>query len=148
MRVVAVDPGLARVGLAVSDESETLATPLRVIRGGSGVARRIADAAAGEGAARIVVGLAVRLDGSEGDEAAAARRLASQLREATGLPVELWDERYTSDLAGRLLRSARPKGDGRKARAAGHPRRRVEDDAVAAAVLLQSYLDRSTEAMP
>jgi putative Holliday junction resolvase len=156
MRVMAVDPGTARVGLAVSDETETLATPFRVLTGGTGVESRIAQAASGAGAARIIVGLPVRLDGSEGDEARAARSLAQRLEALTGLPVDLWDERFTTEIALRLRRSVRKAaaggrkssgaaGGGRKARAAGR-RRPDADDAAAAAVLLQSYLDRGPAA--
>ena len=85
MRVMAVDPGEARVGLAVSDETETLATPLRVIRGGAGIEGRIAGAAGETGAGRIVVGLAVGLDGVEGPSAELARDLAARLTTVTGL---------------------------------------------------------------
>ncbi len=143
MRVMAVDPGAARVGLAVSDETETLASPLVVVRGGAGVESRIAGAARESGAGRIVVGLPVGLDGVEGDPAQGARELAERLALATGLPVELWDERFTTELALRLRRSARPAGGGRKARAPGRTPTRTPDDAAAAAVLLQSYLDRA-----
>jgi putative Holliday junction resolvase len=147
MRVMAVDPGVARVGLAVSDETETLATPLSVVRGGPGADARIAGAVRESGAGRIVVGLARGLDGGEGEAAAAARGLAERLGGLTGLPVELWDERYTTELAQRLRRAAQPPAGGRKARQPGRSRRPAGDDAAAAAVLLQSYLDRG-EARP
>lgn len=141
MRVMAVDPGEVRVGLAVSDETETLATPHSVVRGGPGVETRIAGAAREVGAGRIVVGLAVGLDGVEGLPADRARTLAEELSGATGLPVELWDERFTTDLALRLRKP--PRAGGRKARAPGRSSKRSADDAAAAAVLLQSYLDRA-----
>jgi putative Holliday junction resolvase len=138
---MAVDPGEVRVGLALSDETETLATPLSVIRGGPGVEGRVAAAARETGAGRIVVGLAVGLDGAEGEPAARARSLAERLSVATGLPVELWDERFTTDLALRLRKP--PRAGGRKARVPGRARKTSADDAAAAAVLLQSYLDRA-----
>ena len=144
MRVMAVDPGRVRVGLAVSDETETLATPLRVIRGGAGIEGRIAGAARETGAERIVVGLAVGLDGVEGPGAELARGLAERLNRATGLSVELWDERFTTELALRLRRAGRGAGSGgRKARAPGRASKISADDAAAAAILLQSYLDRA-----
>jgi putative Holliday junction resolvase len=141
MRVLAVDPGTVRVGLALSDESATLATPLRTLQAGPALATQIAGAAREAGAERIVVGLPRRLDGSEGDEAAAARRLARELGELSGIDVELWDERFTSRMAEAALVASRP-ARGRRAGA----RRREATDRVAAAILLQSYLDRNSEA--
>lgn len=141
-----MDPGLARVGLALSDETETLATPISVIAGGPGVASRIASAAKDTGAGRILVGLAVRLDGTEGPEAESARALAVSLGERTGLPVDLWDERFTTEMAGRARVSARGGVAPGRRRQPGARRpaggKRTPDDAAAAAVLLQSYLDR------
>jgi putative Holliday junction resolvase len=135
------------VGLAVSDETETVATPAGVLRGGAGVEARIAAAAREAGAGRILVGLAVRLDGSEGPEAASARALAERLGDSTGLPVDLWDERFTTEMAVRSRVAARGDGAPGRRREAGarRPSRRgsrAADDAAAAAVLLQSYLDR------
>ena len=140
MRILAVDPGSVRVGLAVSDDTGTLASPLATVPAGPDLALRLSATARERGAARVVIGLPRRLDGSEGDEAAAARRLAAEL-EATGATVELWDERMTSRIAERSL-AGRPRPRDRRAR----EKRRAEVDAVAAAVLLQSYLDRTPSA--
>ncbi|MFN2465385.1 MAG: Holliday junction resolvase RuvX [Candidatus Dormibacteria bacterium] len=135
MRILAVDPGTVRVGLALSDEGESLATPLSTLRPGARLGARIVDAARDAGAELIVVGLPRRLDGTEGPEAVRARELAAEIT-AGGIGAELWDERFTSVMAAAVLRESRP-GRGRRAAAA----RRRETDRVAAAVLLQSFLD-------
>ena len=135
MRILAVDPGSVRVGVAISDESEFLATPLVTLKPGGNLAARIVAVAREAAAGLVVVGLPRRLDGSEGPEADQARALAAAVVVA-GLPAELWDERFTSVMALAALREARP-GRGRRAAAA----RRADTDRVAAAVLLQSFLD-------
>ncbi|HEY8740260.1 MAG TPA: Holliday junction resolvase RuvX [Candidatus Dormibacteraeota bacterium] len=135
MRILAVDPGTVRVGLALSDEGEVLATPLSTLRPGTRLGARVAAAAREAGAELVVVGLPRRLDGSEGPEALQARELAVAIS-AEGLGAELWDERFTSVMAEAALRQSRPRR-GRKAAAD----RRLDTDQVAAAVLLQSFLD-------
>jgi putative Holliday junction resolvase len=142
VRILAVDPGSVRVGLALSDEGESLATPLSTLRPGRDLGARVAAVARDAGAELVVVGLPRRLDGTEGPEAAGARELAAAVS-AAGLSAELWDERFTSVMAEAALREARPRR-GRKAAAA----RRADTDRVAAAVLLQSFLDsRRTRAV-
>jgi putative Holliday junction resolvase len=138
MRVLAVDPGTVRVGLALSDEGGSLATPHSTLAAGPGLAGRIAALAAKLEAGSVIVGLPRRLDGSDGPEAESARALAAEIATATGLSVELWDERFTSVIAERALHAARPRR-GRR----GAASRKEATDRVAAAVLLQSYLDRS-----
>jgi putative Holliday junction resolvase len=142
MRILAVDPGSVRVGLALSDEGESLATPLSTLRSGHGLGARVARAARDAGAELVVVGLPRRLDGTEGPEAAQARELAAAIT-AEGLGAELWDERFTSVMAEAALRESRP-GRGRRAAAA----RRDQTDRVAAALLLQSYLDSRRRPAP
>jgi len=138
VRILAVDPGEVRVGLALSDETGTLASPLATIAAGPDAALRVEAAARESGAATVVVGLPRRLDGSEGAEAAAARSLAAGI-EARGMEVVLWDERMTSRIAERTLAAGgRRRPRDRREREA----RRAAVDAAAAAVLLQSYLDR------
>jgi putative holliday junction resolvase len=129
-----VDPGSRRVGLAVSDPTETIAQPLATVPAEprSTLPARIADAAREHDAARIVVGLPRRLDGSYGPEAKAARELAAELRKAAGLPVELEDERLTTAAAERSL----------IAEGVRREKRRLSIDRVAATLLLQSHLDR------
>ena len=134
MRILAVDPGSKRVGLALSDPTGTIATALATIPAtpADTLPARIAAAAKDHAAERIVVGLPLRLDASRGPEAAAAERLASALRHASGLPVETVDERLTTAAAERAL----IEGGTRRAV------RRASIDRVAAVILLQGHLDR------
>jgi putative holliday junction resolvase len=137
MRVLGVDLGSKRVGLAVSDPTGTIAQPLGTLaaepRGT--LAGRLAGVARQNEAARIVVGLPRRMDGSIGPEAKAARVLADELRRASKVPVELVDERLTTAAAEKSLLAA---GMHRE-------KRRANIDRVAAAILLQSHLDRKRD---
>jgi putative Holliday junction resolvase len=135
MRVLAVDPGSKRVGLAVSDPTGTIAQPLTTVDAEprATLAGRLAGIAREQDATRIVVGLPRRLDGSHGPEAKAARELGDDLRKASGLPVELVDERLTTALAERSMISTGVR----------RARRRATIDQVAAALLLQSHLDKN-----
>ncbi len=134
MRTLAVDPGTKRVGIAVSDPTGTIAQALTTIEAApaASLARRLADIASEQGAGRVVVGMPRRMDGSYGPEAKAARELADGIRNASGLPVELVDERLTTVAAERSLL----EGGMRRAK------RRQSVDRVAATILLQSHLDR------
>lgn len=101
MRVLALDPGEARCGCAVSDPSGTLATPLTAVERPAtrkGLAR-LRDLARELGVERVVVGLPLNLRGEEGDQAARARGFASRLGELVDTPVELYDERLTTRMA-------------------------------------------------
>ena len=132
-RVLAVDPGSKRVGVAVSDPTGTIAQPLTSLPAepaGTLVARLSALARERQ-AERLVVGLPRRMDGGIGPEAKAARALAADLRRATGLQVALVDERLTSVAAERALLAG----------GATRARRRQLSDQVAAALILQGYLD-------
>ena len=121
--MLALDHGQARTGVAVSDETGTLATPLGVVERVETPAgqRALLELIAEQHPARIVVGLPVSLDGREHAQAARARAFAGRLAKSVGVPVDLYDERYTSALADRR--------GGRSAR-----------DARAAATLLEDYL--------
>jgi putative Holliday junction resolvase len=133
MRVMAVDPGSKRVGLAVSDPTGTIAQALTTVAAepADTLPVRLAEIAKSQKAQRIVVGLPLRLDGTHGPEAAAARRLASGLRQVSGLPVELVDERLTTAAAERSLIAGGVRRE----------KRRLSIDRVAATLLLQGHLD-------
>lgn len=132
-RVLGIDPGTKRVGIAVSDPTGTVAQPLSWIatEPEATLVERLTRLAREQEAQELVVGLPWRMDGSQGPEARAARQLAGRLREASGLPVTLVDERLTSVAAERALIAA---GERRE-------RRRQLSDQVAAALLLQGHLD-------
>jgi putative Holliday junction resolvase len=132
-RIMAVDPGSRRVGVAVSDPTGTISQPLSTVPAAPAetLVDRLAALAREQEAARIVVGLPRRMDGGQGPEAKAARALADALGRATGLPVTLVDERLTSVAAERALLAG----------GASRARRRQLSDQVAAALILQSYLD-------
>ena len=122
-RVLALDYGSARCGCALSDPTGTLATPLDVVAnpGSEQGLEQIAALVAEHGAERVVVGLPVSLSGEEGPQAAEARAFAARLAAAVRVPVETFDERFTTALARRT------------------PVRRPEDSR-AAAHLLDGYL--------
>lgn len=134
-RTMAIDPGTVRVGIAVSDPLGIVAQPHSTVaaepRGT--LPDRLATLARSLEAQELVVGLPYRLDGSEGPEAKAARALAQDLRRSSRLPVSLVDERLTSVAAERALLAG-----GKRRR----ERRRLSDQ-VAAALILQTHLERA-----
>jgi putative holliday junction resolvase len=101
LRALALDYGAARCGVAVSDPSGTLATPLEpVIRPGTKVGlRQIAALAQELGAERIVIGLPVSLSGGDSAQTRETRQFADRLAAVTRVPIELYDERFTTSLA-------------------------------------------------
>jgi putative Holliday junction resolvase len=140
-RVLAVDVGKRRVGLAISDVSGTLARPLEtIVVGGAAdavdrVARRVAAIAAEEdGLATIVVGRPAHLDGRASEATAGVIAFISALRQRTRVPIVTEDERLSSREA--EIRLAANERDWRQ--------RKAKLDAAAAAVFLQDYLDRTT----
>jgi putative Holliday junction resolvase len=132
-RVLGVDPGMVRVGFAVSDRDRRLASPLTTYRRRDAVqdAEFVQRLVAEEEIELIVVGLPVHTDGREGAKAAEARAYAHWLAETTGKPVRLFDERFTTVQAEALLWEA----------GLTHRRRRDRRDRVAAQLLLQAFLE-------
>lgn len=127
-----IDPGDARIGVARSDPSGFLATPVETVRRGKGDLARIAAIAEEENAFEIVVGLPRSLSGREGPAAAKAREFARTLaRRVAPLPVRLCDERLTTVSAESMLRDRGKKGD----------KRRSVVDQAAAVFILQQALD-------
>lgn len=134
MRVLGLDLGTKRIGVALSDSAGTMATPYDTVHRSGDRRRdhsRIAELAVEAEAEAVIVGLPLSLDGSDGPAAKKARREAGEIGRATGLPVELWDERLTTVTADRELMAMDLKADAR--------RRMV--DMVAASVMLQAWLD-------
>ncbi len=133
MKILAVDYGDARTGLAVCDATETLASPMDMLvqKSMAKVAQGVADAAAERGAQLILLGLPLNMDGSEGARAQKSRKLGDMLRKLTDISIEYWDERNTTKSAQALLCDAGTFGKKRKSIL----------DSVAAVVLLESYLN-------
>ncbi len=133
-RLLGVDWGERRIGLALSDESQTLAQPLITLTRRSGKRFPMKDLLAQlerHDVAGIVVGLPLEASGAEGEPARAARSLAEDIARRSGRPVELIDERFTT---ARVRQAVREMGGKTKGRAA-------DVDALAAALLLQYFLD-------
>ena len=134
MRILAVDWGERRIGLAVSDPTGVIASalPTLTVRGRGDAVGGVAAVARETGAERIVVGLPLRMSGERGEAALAAERFAEALRRRTGIPIYTYDERLTSVLSQRRLREQGVR--------TGHAKGMV--DAGAAVALLESYLQR------
>jgi putative holliday junction resolvase len=131
-RLLGVDFGDVRIGLAVSDLTGTLCSPLETLlaTGGDTDIRRIVAIAEREGAAKIVVGLPINMDGTHGPAARRVQSFCGRLRRATRLEVVAWDERLSSFEAESRLRAGGTKPS----------RQRHKVDAAAAALILEAYL--------
>jgi len=132
-RLLGLDVGRSRIGAALSDPGGTLASPLGTVetRGSGEGLDEICRWVAQHGVVHVVVGHPLLLDGREGEEARRVREWAGQLQERLSVPVELWDERLTTAMAERALLESGMRRE----------RRRRHRDAVAAALILQNYLD-------
>jgi putative Holliday junction resolvase len=132
-RWIGIDYGTRRIGLAVSDPGGKIASPATALSGcgdPSADAETVLEWAGDQRAEGIVVGLPLNMDGSCGAQAKLSKELANQLRQHGELPVELWDERLTSFHADQLMAASDVKPG----------RRRRLRDALAAQVILQSFL--------
>jgi putative holliday junction resolvase len=129
VKVMALDYGAARTGVAISDATGTLARPVTVVERAASAAglRQLAAIVTAEEAERIVVGLPLTLRGDAGAQAVETERFVAALRAAVSVPVERFDERFTTALAARSTSARAP------------------EDARAAAHLLESYLAWSTD---
>lgn len=133
MKILCVDYGDARTGLAISDEREILASPLETIymRDFDRCAAMIAEAAQKNKAEMIVVGDPINMNGTRGERSEKCRALAEKLRGLSGLPVKMWDERSSTVTAIGYMNEVNKRGKKRKA---------VLDQA-AAAVILEGFLE-------
>jgi putative Holliday junction resolvase len=148
-RVLALDVGERRIGLAISDPDGRVAVPLETLkrRDEDADLRALADLVEREGVQVVVVGLPLSLDGSVGPQAERTQEFARRLAEAVARPVEMWDERLSTVAAERALsppvpsnrRGRRPSGTRERRR----PPARLQEarDALAATLVLQAYLD-------
>jgi putative Holliday junction resolvase len=138
MRTLAIDLGTRRVGLALSDAGGTLATPLEVIQVTSPqqAADRVMEVIAREGVERIVVGLPLNMDDSVGPAAKTTIAWARELSDRSKLPVIFIDERLSSFEAEQTLSVRKRSGE-----KLTHKRKKQQLDAIAAAAVLQAFLD-------
>lgn len=131
-RILAIDLGTRRIGVALSDPTGTIASPVDTIvhRARGKDLTAVAALAKSHGVERIVVGWPRNMDGTSGPAAKHAEVFAQALRRIVDVPVDLWDERLTTSAAERALRDASVRSD----------RRRAVRDQVAAALILEAYL--------
>ena len=131
-RLLALDIGEKRVGVALCDETQTLARPLLTLNRASKKEdfAKIATLCREHAIAKVIIGLPKTLRGEEGPQAQRVRRYALELQAALTLPIEFWDERYSTVDAQERLASASRK-----------PRGKGDIDSAAAAIILQEYLD-------
>jgi putative holliday junction resolvase len=134
MRILAIDYGTRRVGLAVSDETGTIALPLSFLPAepAAQLLEQLQKTANEKGVGEVVVGVPRNMNGTYGPAAEKARAFAAELQKTLTVPVRTWDERLTTVQAHRALIETGMRRDQRKLRV----------DQTAAAILLQSYLDR------
>ena len=133
-RIIAVDPGTKRIGLAISDPTQTLAQPLATLSRREGQRfpmQKLKSFLDQHLPVGVLVGLPIAPDGSEDDRAIAARELGAAINAKTELPVSFWDERMTTARVLSAVKDLNGKMRGRKA----------EVDSLAATVLLQAFLD-------
>ncbi len=133
MRILALDHGTVRIGVAISDELKMMAHPMDFIPAEPLPAAldQVKALVLEKTVEQIVVGMPRNMDGSYGDSAARVREFVGVLKEAVGVPVRTWDERLTTVSAARALR----QGGGKKSEY------RQKIDSTSAAILLQGYLD-------
>lgn len=137
-RILGIDFGMKRVGIAVSDPMGIIAQGIDTLENGPGLVGKVADIVKKMSVGRIVVGKPLRLNGSTGDSAEAAAKFASKLRqrlsgEAPGVEVVEWDERFTTTIAQRTQLELGVKKKQRQ--------KKGNLDRMASQLILQSYLD-------
>lgn len=130
MRYLAIDYGNKRTGLAICDEGETIASPLQALATGTNLIDKIAEVIKEQNVGAVVIGLPLNMDDSEGPAAKCANRFGDELKKCIDIPVYFYDERLSSfdaeqKLAGQMTRK----------------KKRARIDAIAAATILQAFLD-------
>jgi len=140
MRIVGLDVGERRIGVAVADERLRVALPAAVVERSElpadldAIARLVQE----QGAEAVVVGLPISLNGSLGPQAQVVKAFGQELAARLALPIEYWDERLSTVEAQRRLATAGHRG----------PKAKARRDALAAAIILQGYLDRQAQVSP
>jgi putative Holliday junction resolvase len=140
MRILGLDVGERRIGVAIADESVRVALPVTVVERREqpadldAIARLVQE----QGAEAVVIGLPISLNGSLGPQAQAVKAFGQELSARLALPIEYWDERLSTVEADRRLADAGRRG----------PKAKARRDAAAAAIVLQSYLDSQAQGSP
>lgn len=140
MRILGLDVGERRIGIAVADERVRVALPVTVVERSDlpvdldGIARLVQE----QEAEAVVIGLPISLNGTLGPQAQAVKAFGQELSGRLSLPIEYWDERLSTVEAERRLASAGRRG----------PKARARRDAAAAAIVLQGYLDSQAQGSP
>ena len=145
-RILGLDVGERRIGVAVSDPDRRFALPLHSVDGRDQRAaiQEIAALANEDEISELVVGLPLSLSGESGIQAEKSTAFAQALEAQLGLPVHLWDERLSTQEAIRRVADERPQGRERRGRTQRRPE--ADTDALAASIILQAYLDRQKNA--
>jgi putative Holliday junction resolvase len=131
MKYLAIDYGLKRTGLAVCDPSQTICSPLAVLDGTKDIIKRLTEIITEQTVEAVVIGLPLNMDGTEGSQAQIVRQFADRLKNTIALPVHFQDERLTSFAADEKLNMTDLSVS----------RKKKLHDAVAAADILQNFLD-------
>lgn len=133
MKIMAVDYGDARTGLAICDKSELLASPIGVVheKNFNKVIEKIIETATENKVEEIVIGNPKNMDGTEGSRSELCKKLADKITELSDIPIKLWDERQTTVQATTYLNQTNVRGKKRK----------NVIDAVAATIILENYLE-------
>ena len=140
MRILGLDVGERRIGVAIADESVRVALPITIVerREPSADLDAIARLVQEQEAEAVVIGLPISLNGSLGPQAQAVKAFGQELAARLALPIEYWDERLSTVEAERRLADAGRRG----------PKAKARRDAAAAAIVLQSYLDSQAQGSP
>ena len=134
MRYLAIDYGTKRTGLAICDPAETIASPLALIQGQKELLKKIAEVVKAENVEAVVLGLPLNMDDSEGFQTKLVLRFAEQLKDHLDIPIHFQDERLSSFSAEEKLASSKfTRG-----------KRRKRLDAIAAAEILEAFLEQKT----
>ncbi|WP_035586306.1 Holliday junction resolvase RuvX [Hippea jasoniae] len=132
MRILGIDYGTKQIGLAISDETNTIAMPLKVINAQNNPIAAIKDIIEANDIKKVVVGIPITLSGQKGKKAIETEQFIEKLKNAIDIEVVEWDERLSTRFSERILNNAKVKGRKNKKRVI---------DKIAATFILQGYLD-------
>lgn len=143
-RILGIDAGERRIGVAISDPGGSFALPLDSILADGRELDRLAELIAAEGVTALVVGLPLSMSGEASAQTEQARQFAERAGQRLGVPVHMWDERLSSYEAERLTsrgREGRQRDRGKRGGRGGGSSATPDTDALAASIILQAYLD-------